>query len=191
VETASAISTVTSALRMLARPSHRSDVEAAVVGLTHVSRVISAGSPSSSDIRRRGRPRLDRSNHPTCLVREAAFLAARTASHHRGRRLRNRITVRAAGRARVPRHWDRSLTQHGCQAQRKASFAGVDVDFMCGDAADAPALDDRSIDVVLARHLVWTLPDPHASFHAWIRLLRLNVTWQPLGTSGSRNSDSG
>ena len=56
-------------------------------------------------------------------------------------------------------------------AQAKAAAAGVDAEFACGDAA-TPGLDDRSVDVVLARHLVWTLPDPYAALNAWTRLIR-------------------
>lgn len=56
-------------------------------------------------------------------------------------------------------------------ARAKATAAGVDVDFACGDAA-APALDPASVDAVLVRHLMWTLPDPHAAVHAWTRLVR-------------------
>ena len=38
--------------------------------------------------------------------------------------------------------------------------------------ACAPPLAARSFDVVLARHLLWTLPDPRAVLRSWTRLLR-------------------
>jgi SAM-dependent methyltransferase len=47
--------------------------------------------------------------------------------------------------------------------------------FEQADAADPdPALlgDDRQVDVVLARHLLWTLPDPHAALARWVGLVR-------------------
>jgi SAM-dependent methyltransferase len=48
-------------------------------------------------------------------------------------------------------------------ARRK--LAGHDVRVLVGDAADLPALQ---VDVVLVRHLVWTLPEPVAALHHWI-----------------------
>lgn len=38
--------------------------------------------------------------------------------------------------------------------------------------ASAPPVGDRRVDVVLARHLLWTLPNPVAALRWWIRLLR-------------------
>ena len=54
-------------------------------------------------------------------------------------------------------------------ARAKAAAAGVE--FQHGDAADPP-LARGSVDVVLARHLLWTLPDPHRALASWTRLLR-------------------
>jgi SAM-dependent methyltransferase len=42
---------------------------------------------------------------------------------------------------------------------------------LAGDAADPP-VGDRRFDVVLVRHVVWTLPDPHAALRRWVSLLR-------------------
>jgi SAM-dependent methyltransferase len=56
-------------------------------------------------------------------------------------------------------------------ARAKAAAAGVDVEFQQGDAADPPVAP-ASVDVVLARHLLWTLPDPHRALATWTRLLR-------------------
>ena len=48
------------------------------------------------------------------------------------------------------------------QARRKAAAAGVTVTFHVADAT-APPVEPTSMDVVLVRHLVWTLPDPHSA----------------------------
>ena len=40
-----------------------------------------------------------------------------------------------------------------------------------GDAS-APALDRASYDVVLARHVLWALPEPDVAFARWLELLR-------------------
>ena len=75
-------------------------------------------------------------------------------------------------------------------ARAKAAAAGVDVEFHQGDAA-GPPVAPASVDVVLARHLLWTLPDPHRVLATWTRLLRPGGTlvliegrWdQPDGTT--------
>lgn len=57
------------------------------------------------------------------------------------------------------------------RARAKAAAAGLDARFAVGDAGDPP-LDPASVDVVLVRHVVWTLPDPHAALRRWRDLLR-------------------
>lgn len=57
------------------------------------------------------------------------------------------------------------------RARRKADAAGVVVEVKVADAS-APALPEHSLDVVLVRHLAWTLPDPHAALARWAALLR-------------------
>lgn len=57
------------------------------------------------------------------------------------------------------------------RARRKAVAAGVDVEVAVADAA-APGLAAGSVDVVLARHLVWTLPEPEPAIDRWASLLR-------------------
>lgn len=54
---------------------------------------------------------------------------------------------------------------------RDKAVAGLDVAFAVGDAG-APALAAGSADIVLVRHLAWTLPDPHHALHRWVDLLR-------------------
>ena len=48
---------------------------------------------------------------------------------------------------------------------------GTSARFVVGDAGNPP-LSPASVDVVLVRHVVWTLPDPHAALRRWMELLR-------------------
>ncbi len=57
------------------------------------------------------------------------------------------------------------------RTRAKALAAGVDVDVSVADAA-CPGLPARSLDVVLVRHVAWTLADPQAAIAAWVSLLR-------------------
>jgi len=52
----------------------------------------------------------------------------------------------------------------------------------------APPLSPASVDVVLARHVLWTLPDPHSALEAWVaavapggRLLLVEGRWSASG----------
>jgi SAM-dependent methyltransferase len=54
-------------------------------------------------------------------------------------------------------------------ARHKLTAAGFDAHVLVGDAASPPSLG-RSFDVVLARHLLWTLPDPAATLRRWTDL---------------------
>jgi ubiquinone/menaquinone biosynthesis C-methylase UbiE len=56
-------------------------------------------------------------------------------------------------------------------AQRKLGVAGHPASIMLGDASQPPVGGLR-FDVVLARHLLWTLSDPQAALRQWIGLLR-------------------
>lgn len=56
-------------------------------------------------------------------------------------------------------------------ARRKLSAAGLNAHVLVGDAADPPPLG-HSVDVILARHLLWTLPDPTAALQRWTALSR-------------------
>jgi ubiquinone/menaquinone biosynthesis C-methylase UbiE len=58
------------------------------------------------------------------------------------------------------------------QARRKLTAAGFDITVMTGDASDPPAEAGHSFDVILVRHLLWTLPDPEGALRRWIGLLR-------------------
>ena len=55
------------------------------------------------------------------------------------------------------------------QARAKAGDRGAT--FAVGDAA-TPGVPERSVDVVTARHLLWTLPDPHAALGRWVAAVR-------------------
>lgn len=55
------------------------------------------------------------------------------------------------------------------RAARKARERAVQVRFVVGDAGQPPV--DGPFDVVLARHVVWALPDPLAALQRWTALL--------------------
>ncbi|MDN0195951.1 class I SAM-dependent methyltransferase [Streptomyces sp. S.PNR 29] len=53
----------------------------------------------------------------------------------------------------------------------RAKLAGRDAAFLVGDAA-APPVGEQRFDVVLVRHVLWTLPDPARVLRRWAGLLR-------------------
>ncbi|MFD5078218.1 class I SAM-dependent methyltransferase [Streptomyces sp. NPDC058371] len=53
----------------------------------------------------------------------------------------------------------------------RAKLAGRDAVFLVGDAA-APPVGEERFDVVLVRHVLWTLPDPGRVLRHWRGLLR-------------------
>lgn len=55
------------------------------------------------------------------------------------------------------------------RAERKASERGLVIDFVAGPAEEPPL---GSFDVVMARHLLWTLPKPAEALTAWRRAVR-------------------
>lgn len=57
------------------------------------------------------------------------------------------------------------------RARRKAAAAGVEIELAVADAAD-PGLPEGSVDVVLVRHVAWTLVDPEGAIETWRSLLR-------------------
>jgi ubiquinone/menaquinone biosynthesis C-methylase UbiE len=56
-------------------------------------------------------------------------------------------------------------------AQRKAEAVGLPVTFQLGDA-EAPPHDGSPYDVILERHVIWTLPQPREAVRAWRTLLK-------------------
>jgi ubiquinone/menaquinone biosynthesis C-methylase UbiE len=57
------------------------------------------------------------------------------------------------------------------RAREKLTAAELPGAFLVGDAA-APPTGDETYDLVLARHLLWTLPDPEAALREWVARLR-------------------
>ena len=55
-------------------------------------------------------------------------------------------------------------------AQHKAASSGLPVTFRRGDA-EAPPPDGAPYDVILERHVIWTLPQPREALRAWQALL--------------------
>ncbi|MDQ0778264.1 SAM-dependent methyltransferase [Streptomyces aurantiacus] len=77
----------------------------------------------------------------------------------------------------------------------RAKLAGRDAAFLIGDAA-APPVGEQRFDVVLVRHVLWTLPDPGRVLRHWRGLLRpggrlvlIEGVWgtvSPVGISADR-----
>lgn len=67
------------------------------------------------------------------------------------------------------------MLQH---AHRRSAQAGVEVTWDEGDGMALPYADS-SFDVVMSRHVLWTIPDPTAAFREWIRVTRSGgrVVW--------------
>src|SRR5713101_5770502 len=57
------------------------------------------------------------------------------------------------------------------EARRKAVERGVSIRFEEGDAEQLP-FASASFDLVVSRHVLWTLPHPEAAIDEWIRVLR-------------------
>ena len=56
-------------------------------------------------------------------------------------------------------------------ARAKSAPFGAAIEVEQGDAGDPP-FEPGSVDVVFARHILWTLPDPTEALHRWAALLR-------------------
>ena len=57
------------------------------------------------------------------------------------------------------------------EARRKTEGGGLAVRFQLGDA-EAPPPDGAPYDVILERHVLWTLPQPRGAVRAWQTLLK-------------------
>ena len=57
------------------------------------------------------------------------------------------------------------------RARLRADDAGVDVEWHVGDAMHLPFEDNR-FDIVVSRHVLWTMPDPARAFAEWRRVAR-------------------
>ncbi|MFG2334150.1 class I SAM-dependent methyltransferase [Streptomyces sp. NPDC048604] len=76
------------------------------------------------------------------------------------------------------------------QARTKLRDAGLPARFLVGDATRPPTQAER-FDIVLCRHLVWTLPDPAAALREWVarlrpggRLVLVEGRWRESGEKG-------
>ncbi|MER6012831.1 class I SAM-dependent methyltransferase [Streptomyces bluensis] len=67
----------------------------------------------------------------------------------------------------------------------RAKLAGRAAVFLVGDAATPPVGEER-FDVVLVRHVLWTLPDPERVLRGWAGLLRPGGTSHAFGSGGGR-----
>lgn len=56
------------------------------------------------------------------------------------------------------------------QAKTKTQNAGYDIAYHIMDAS-YPEFAETSFDVIICRHLLWALPDPHAVLRRWQKLL--------------------
>jgi ubiquinone/menaquinone biosynthesis C-methylase UbiE len=57
------------------------------------------------------------------------------------------------------------------EARRKADERGIPIRFQQADAEQLPFAGSH-FDLVMSRHLLWTLPHPEAAIDEWIRVLR-------------------
>ncbi|MFE5243679.1 MULTISPECIES: trifunctional class I SAM-dependent methyltransferase/NUDIX hydrolase/VOC family protein [unclassified Streptomyces] len=76
--------------------------------------------------------------------------------------------------------------------QARAKLAGTGTEVLVGDAGHPPVGKQR-FDVILARHVVWLLPDPEAVLRHWFSLLRpggrlvlIEGVWNGTGLSAAR-----
>lgn len=77
------------------------------------------------------------------------------------------------------------------QATKNAAICNLKIDFKTGDAEHLD-FEDNSFDVITARNLLWTLPDPDTALSEWRRVLKpkgklivsdglwMNTTWKHL-----------
>lgn len=80
------------------------------------------------------------------------------------------LSVLAAELGNTVRGFDLS-SEMVLRAKAKTSHFGSAVEIAQADVS-APPLEPRSVDVVLARHILWTLPDPQAALAAWATAVR-------------------
>jgi ubiquinone/menaquinone biosynthesis C-methylase UbiE len=57
------------------------------------------------------------------------------------------------------------------RARTKAQESGLEVDFRVGDGVQLD-FPDETFNVVVARHVIWNLPDPERGVAEWLRVLR-------------------
>ena len=64
--------------------------------------------------------------------------------------------------------WSETMLE---KARAKSKQRGSNIQFLLGDAENTLE-PDNSYDVIVTRHLVWTLVDPAAAFVEWFRVLK-------------------
>lgn len=58
-------------------------------------------------------------------------------------------------------------------AKKKSQEKGIFIDFKCGDA-EKPQFSPHSFDLIIQRHVIWTLPHPDVAVKEWHALLKPN-----------------
>lgn len=78
------------------------------------------------------------------------------------------------------------------QATAKADHAGLDIDFLVGDVLTA-TVPDRSLSVIVSRHLLWAVPNPNVIVARWSAQLAddgvfiaVEGLWNNAGTTPER-----
>ncbi len=71
------------------------------------------------------------------------------------------------------------------RAQAKTAHFGAAVEVRQADVS-SPPLEPGSVDAVLARHILWTLPDPQAALAAWAAAVRPGAGWCSSRAGGAR-----
>ncbi|WP_405619636.1 methyltransferase domain-containing protein [Streptomyces sp. NBC_01508] len=74
----------------------------------------------------------------------------------------------------------------------RAKLSGTDTEVLVGDAA-RPPVGERTFDVIMARHVLWLLPDPDRALTHWLSLLRpggrlilIEGVWSGVGLPATR-----
>jgi ubiquinone/menaquinone biosynthesis C-methylase UbiE len=58
-------------------------------------------------------------------------------------------------------------------AKKKSLENGLQIDYKCGDAENPP-FHTESFDIIIQRHVIWTLPHPEEAINHWYQLLKPN-----------------
>lgn len=82
------------------------------------------------------------------------------------------------------------------RAREKAAAAGLAATYLAGDAENLP-FADGSFDLVIERHVMWTLPNPGQALADWSRVLRpgghlvlVEGEWRDLKAEAEAEADS-
>lgn len=78
------------------------------------------------------------------------------------------------------------------QAEKKADANGASTNFRLGDIEELPD-QDNIYDLIVGRHVIWTIPNPHDALKEWLRVLRPGgqlALFEFAGRGGTESSDS-